>query len=249
MTPIHRGGSCGAAIATALLICGCFTGPYEQGYRQRLAEFRGDAEFAVLDRNAEFLADGRVTLRPPRQLLAQQQDEGTKLRARPPFLMQFPGYAFAREASFMAGPSKLPVVLTVGVVPAARQRHAEIEREILEQVRANEAFANAEWQKGRTVEPAADGPATWDVLSLQGSQEFESLTNGNVEYRKWPGSCEIWVSADPKQEFCTVVALRVPADVAENLELPAEQLAALVARTVAIVPPPDAAAEPAVPGP
>ncbi|MGI9178836.1 MAG: hypothetical protein ACR2IT_13390, partial [Pirellulales bacterium] len=65
------------------------------------------------------------------------------------------------------------------------------------------------------------------------------LVGGVPEYKKWAGACEIWVSADPKQEFCTVLALRVPDDIAAQLELPSEQLAELVASTVRVLPPPD----------
>ena len=80
----------------------------------------------------------------------------------------------------------------------------------------------------------AGGPAVWDVLALKGKQEFESDTAGSVEFKKWDGACEIWVSADPKQEFCVVIAVRVPDDVAEALEAPPAKLAELIARTVTI---------------
>jgi hypothetical protein len=78
----------------------------------------------------------------------------------------------------------------------------------------------------------AGGPAIWDVLSLSGQQEFESTVAGNPDYKKWPGRCEIWVSADPKQEACTVLALRVPDDVANQLQVPVPEMIELVARTV-----------------
>jgi hypothetical protein len=243
MTPIRCRAS-GIVIVTAALVSGCFTSPYEPAYRARLGDFRRAAEFAVLAKDPEPFADGRVRLRLPRQLAPQQQDEGAKLRARPPFARQFPGFIDAREATFTAGNSRLPVILTLGIVPTTKQRHAEIEKDILQQVRADEAFPKADWQKGRTVEPVAGGPAIWDVLSLQGQQEFESVTAGNVEYKKWPATCEIWVSADPKQEFCTIIALRAPDDVATNLEMPPADMAALVARSVEILPPPDAPAAP-----
>jgi hypothetical protein len=55
-----------------------------------------------------------------------------------------------------------------------------------------------------------------------------------VEFKKWDGACEIWVSADPKQEFCVVIAVRVPDDVAGVLEAPPAKLAELIARTVTI---------------
>jgi hypothetical protein len=70
------------------------------------------------------------------------------------------------------------------------------------------------------------------VLSLNGQQEFESTVAGNPDYKKWAGRCEIWVSADPKQEACTVLALRVPDDVANQLQVPVSEMIELVARTV-----------------
>jgi hypothetical protein len=42
----------------------------------------------------------------------------------------------------------------------------------------------------------------------------------------------VWVSADPKQEACTVLALRVPDDVANQLQVPVPEMIELVARTV-----------------
>ena len=218
---------------------GCSTGEYQKDYDSRISAFREESVFAVLATNPIPLGDGRVELRTPRQLGPQQDDDGAKIRARPPFVKSFPGFSLSYEKQHLAGNAQLPVVLTLGVVPSSQQRFGEVEREILEQVRRDEAFPKAEWTKGKTVQPAAGGPAIWDVLSLRGQQEFESLVGGVPEYKKWAGVCEIWVSADPKQEFCTVLALRVPDDIAAQLELPPEQLAELVARTVRVLPPPD----------
>jgi len=223
------------------LVCvgGCTTGEYQKEYESRIRSFRGESIFAVLgSKPIPIGEDGRVEVRPPRQLGPQQDDEGAKIRARPPFVKNFPGYSISYEKVLSAGTPQLPVVLTLGAVPSSLKRFGEVEREILEQVRSDEAFSKAEWQKGKTVQPGAGGPATWDVLSLKGQQEFASLVAGSPEYKKWPGVCEIWVSADPKQEYCTVLALRVPDDIAGQLELPPEQLAELVASSVRILPPP-----------
>lgn len=223
------------------LVCagGCTTGEYQKDYESRIRSFRGESIFAVLGSKPIPIGDdGRVEVRPPRQLGPQQDDEGAKIRARPPFVKNFPGYSISYEKVLSAGTPQLPVVLTLGVVPSSLKRFGEVEREILEQVRGDEAFPKAEWLKNKTVQPGAGGPATWDVLSLKGQQEFESLVAGSPEYKKWPGVCEVWVSADPKQEYCTVLALRVPDDIAGQLELPPEQLAELVASSVRILPPP-----------
>jgi hypothetical protein len=74
------------------------------------------------------------------------------------------------------------------------------------------------------------------VLTLVGPQVFESVVAGNPEYKRWDGTCEIWLSADKQQELITVLAWRVPEKAAGSLAVPLPQLAETVARTVAIVP-------------
>lgn len=223
---------CIALLGLVFLLAGCTSRPYEQDYQQRVTDFRNEAVFAVLASNPTDFAGGRVRLRVPSALAPPKEDDGTKIRARPPFVRDFPGYAAAYEVLLTANNAQLPVVLTVGVVPAAERRHGDVERTILEQVRRDEAFPKVDWERGKAVEPVAGGPALWDVLSLSGQQEFESVVAGNPEYKKWPGRCEIWVSADPKQEVCTVLSLRMPDDVAGQMSVPVNEMLELVARTV-----------------
>jgi hypothetical protein len=236
-----------AIVGMVFLVVGCASRPYEQDYQKRVADYRGQAVFATLSTDPTEFAGGRLRLRLPSILGLPQEDDGTKIRARPPFVRDFPGYAAAYEKLLAMNTMQLPAVLTVGVVPATERRHGDVERAILEQVRRDEAFPKADWERGKTVEPVAGGPAMWDVLSLSGQQEFESLVAGNPEYKMWPGRCEIWVSADPKQEACTVLALRVPDDVANQLPVPVAEMIELVARTVEPVAAP--AEEPAVEAP
>lgn len=221
-----------AVVGLVFHFAGCASRPYEQDYQQRVADFRGQAVFATLATDPTEFANGRLKLRLPSILGLPQEDDGTKIRARPPFVRDFPGYAAAYEKLLTANNVQLPVVLTVGIVPAAERRHGDVERSIVEQVRGDEAFPKVDWERGKAVEPVAGGPAIWDVLSLSGQQEFESTVAGNPDYKKWPGRCEIWVSADPKQEACTVLALRVPDDVANQLQVPVPEMIELVARTV-----------------
>lgn len=221
-----------AVVGLVIHFAGCASRPYEQDYQQRVADFRGQAVFATLATDPTEFANGRLKLRLPSILGLPQEDDGTKIRARPPFVLDFPGYAAAYEKLLTANNVQLPVVLTVGVVPAAERRHGDVERLIVEQVRRDEAFPKVDWERGKAVEPVAGGPAIWDVLSLSGQQEFESTVAGNPDYKKWAGRCEIWVSADPKQEACTVLALRVPDDVANQLQVPVSEMIELVARTV-----------------
>lgn len=221
-----------AVVGLVFHFVGCASRTYEQDYQQRVADFRGQAVFATLATDPTEFANGRLKLRLPSILGLPQEDDGTKIRARPPFVLDFPGYAAAYEKLLTANNVQLPVVLTVGVVPAAERRHGDVERLIVEQVRRDEAFPKVDWERGKAVEPVAGGPAIWDVLSLSGQQEFESTVAGNPDYKKWAGRCEIWVSADPKQEACTVLALRVPDDVANQLQVPVSEMIELVARTV-----------------
>ncbi len=236
-----------AIVGLVFLVVGCASRPYEQDYQKRVADYRGQAVFATLSTDPTEFAGGRLRLRLPSILGLPQEDDGTKIRARPPFVRDFPGYAAAYEKLLAMNTMQLPAVLTVGVVPAAERRHGDVEKAILEQVRRDEVFPKADWERGKSVEPVAGGPAMWDVLSLSGQQEFESVVAGNPEYKRWPGRCEIWVSADPKQEACTVLALRVPDDVANQLPVPVAEMIELVARTVEPVAAP--AEEPAVEAP
>ncbi|MCE9630624.1 MAG: hypothetical protein K8S94_07900 [Planctomycetia bacterium] len=232
MPLVHRS----LAIVFLASLAGCSAGRYDADYAARLAAYREAAAFAPLAVLPDEAAGGRVQMRLPKQFGRMQQDDGADLRAMPPFLRKFPGYDQAREVRLNVGTSALSAVITVGVVAAGQRRHGDIEREILEQVRTDDEFRKVDWQRGRAVAAVAGGPTVWDVLSLKGKQEFESVTAGNVEFKKWDGTCEIWVSADPKQEFCIVIAVRVPDTVAESLEAPPAALAELIARTVAIVP-------------
>jgi hypothetical protein len=231
---MHRTAALSIAILTAVSCgSGCTTRPYEQDYQQRVADFRGAAVFAPLAQDPTEFGNGRVALRLPSVLEPPKEDDGTKIRVLPPFVRQFPGFVAAYEKLIvMSNNMQLPVVLTIGAVPVAEQRFSEVESAILEQVRRDESFPKVDWERGRSVEPVAGGPAMWDVLSLSGPQEFESTLAGNVEYKRWPGRCEIWVSADPKQEVCTVLALRAPDDVADQLPVTVTELIELAARTV-----------------
>ncbi len=227
-------------LAILVTMAGCSVGSYDKDYEARLRGFRGDAEFSTLAQPAESFAE-HVRMRVPGGLSIPQANDGTNLRAKPPFLRDFPGYIAAYERMAVAGTTKLPEVLTVGVEPTARRRVADVEAMILEQVRREDSFTKAEWERGREVAPTAGGPAIWDVLSLDGDQVFEIEEGSNLVDKRLPGIGEIWVSADPKQEHAIVLAYRVPQELAEKLDVPPKQLVELMARTAEFVEP---AAEP-----
>lgn len=232
--------------AIILPLGGCSSGSYDRDQAARMEQYRADSEFAALAAEPAVFADGRVTMRLP---AAFTPVEAEAAFPKPPFIGDFPGFAAAYEVKLKKQDgNEIRPVLTVGVVPVADRRHPEIEQRIQEQVKADIRLEKAQWQRGRPVQPIGTGPATWSTLSLGGEQEFETGANGNLLPLASPGTCEIWVSADPKQEFTSVIVLRVPTEVADQLPLPAPQLLELMARAVEIVPaagpPADAPASP-----
>ena len=245
----------------ALLVAGCSTGRYDADYTKALTAYRDAAPFAVLRPQPASIADGRVKLRLPLGFVEVVEGppavEGgppvkpDPSRLRPPFLAELPGYQATHEQRFAAEGAELPVAVAIGVLPGAEPR-ATVEKMILESARGDEAFKDgrAAWAD-RRVEPHDGGPGDWRVLTLAGPQVFESIIAGNQEYKRWDGTCEIWLSADKQEELTTLLAWRVPEKVAGSLAVPLPQLAETVARTVAIVPaePPadDAAPQPGQP--
>ena len=69
-----------------------------------------------------------------------------------------------------------------------------------------------------------------------------------VEFKRQPGLCEVWLSADPDQERTAVIVWLSPAALASSLDQPISKLAALVARTVSLPPEQEASAEPPAAG-
>lgn len=235
-----------ALVSLALLVAGCSTGRYDADFAKALAAYRDAAPFAVLQPEPTKFAAGRVSLRLP--LGFMQVLDGPPLveggppvkpdpsRLRPPFLAELPGYQATHEQRFVAEGAELPVAVAVGVLPASAGR-ADIEKSIMEQARADEAFKDGRqaWAD-RQIEPRGGGPRDWRALTLVGPQVFESVVAGNQEYKRWDGTCEIWLSADPHQELITVLAWRVPEKVTSSLPVPLPELAEAAARTVSIGP-------------
>ena len=232
----------------ALLVAGCSTGRYDADYAKALSAYRDAAPFAVLQPQPTEFASRRVSMRLPLGFV--EVVDGPPLveggppvkpdpsRLRPPFLTDLPGYQATHEQRLAAEGAELPAAVAVGVLPASAGR-AVVEKTILEQARADEAFkGDSQGWADRQVEPRGGGPGDWRVLTLVGQQVFESLVAGNQEYKRWDGTCEIWLSADPQQELIMVVAWRVPEKVAGSLPVPLSQLAEAAARTVAIGPAP-----------
>ena len=216
-------------------ICGCSSSAYDAAYMKRVAEHRVAGEFAALRTTATAVADGRAALRLPTVLANQLDGSETPARSVPPFLRDFPGFAGAYEAQVNAADGRFPIVLTVGVVPTAERPKEKVAEVILGQVRADEEFVKAAWRKGQSLGDESAALGKWDVLELEGPQPFQ-VTKADVTVEKrLPGTTAIWLSAEPGQKACVILAWRVPADVREKLPLPA--MAKLTARTVRLVEP------------
>lgn len=224
-------------LGIAAIAGGCSSSPYDSDYAARLADFRGDSVFAALALEPLDLAAGRVRLRVPRQFAPPREDDRDEaaIRARPPFLAAIPQVQAAVEVMVNKEYTEYwPAVLTICVDAAADRPLVALKDAILRQAQVQDR--EAAWTP-TTVRPLAGGPASWDAMVVRKDQPFSIQNNSQYVDKSLPGICVVWVSSEPKQEFCTVLVLRVPQEIAERLELPPEQLVELVARTVQIVPP------------
>jgi len=100
---------------------------------------------------------------------------------------------------------------------------------------ADEEFGKAAWRKGQSLDDESAAFGKWDVLELEGPQPFQ-VTKADVTVEKrLPGTTAIWLSAEPGQKACVILAWRVPADGREKLPLP--EIAKITARTVRLLGP------------
>jgi hypothetical protein len=222
-------------VAVALLAAGCSASKYDQDYAARIAAFRAEAVFAELDDRPRELADGRVLVHLPAKFdVAEDESRQPSLL----FLRNLPeATVFNAKLVDTNRLARRPVVV-VAAVPVTRRKPDDLRREISGWIEADGAFKAPKWER-KKVAPAKGGPAEWDVISLDGEQLFEA-DEGTGELRdlKLKGAGELWVSASPERDYCAVVCLRMPDDVAAQFRSPAAQLAELIARRIEILPPP-----------
>lgn len=237
--------------AIALLAAGCSASRYEADYAKALENYRSDAPLAILQPVPAELSAGRLQARLPQgfaPVASGGEDVGPidPCRLRPRFLESLAGFEGTFERWLGTDAAKVPASVAVWLLPAGDGPRAALEKSLLDKVRGDEAFQNTSqaWED-RQVVPKAGGPAAWRVLSLAGSQLFESTTASNPEYKHWDSTCELWLSADPVAESRTLLVWRVPTQVAGELAAPPGQIAETVARTISH--PAPAAAEPAPP--
>jgi len=218
-------------------VAGCSASRYDEAYTKRVEAFRADAEFADLEESPRELAEGRVLVRLPTKFAAADDDSRVPSLL---FLRGLPEAAVFNASLF--GPNnweRRPVVVAAAV-PVARRRPDDLKREIGEWVGADGAFKLGPWAR-RTVAPSKGGPAEWDAVSLDGLQLFEAVdgtTQPQLGDRQLDGVGELWVSAATDRDYCVLLCVRIPKDVAGQFRLTPGELAALMARRVEILPPP-----------
>ena len=218
-------------------VSGCLSGSYNEDYRVSLERYREDSAFQRLHQEPKAMAGNRLLLRVPK-LFKDEDATGEKERSKPPFLKDFPGFCVAYQALLEADGAQSPAVLSVGALTDKESSLEDIKKRILNQVQKEASFAKAAWT---TVEgqPAAGGNAPWSVLKLAGQQPFDRVNKGVTESKNTEGATQIWVASDDDTKVSAVLVWRVPQELAA--EVPLDELAGLVARTVEL----KAAAEPA----
>lgn len=208
------------------LLAGCLSGGYDADLKSSLERYRSDGQFQRLRPEPHRLADDRFVLRVPK-LFESENADASKGRSTPPFLKDLPGFRIAFEAMIAAEGTKLPAVLSVGVLTDKDAALEEVKRRILEQVRKEPAFAKEAW----AVDAQPAGVATaWAVLKLRGPQPFDRETGGITERKNTDGETQIWTAADPDKKVVAVLVWRVPQEL--TAAVPLEELPALVMRTV-----------------
>lgn len=223
------------AVVVSVAAAGCSASRYDADYAARIAAFRADAEFAELEDAPRELAEGRVLVRLPMKFAAAADE------SRMPSLLFLRGLPEATvfNAS-LYGPNnweRRPVVVTAAV-PVARRRPDDLKREIGEWIGADKAFTLGKWER-RKVTPTKDGPAEWDVIALDGPQLFEAVdATTELGDRNLDGTGQLWVSAAADRDYCVLICVRMPNDVAGQFRTSPAQLAELMARRVEILPPP-----------
>lgn len=221
---------CLIAILALAVLAGCSASRYDADYAARVTAYRAEADFAALAAEPTAFSEDRLRLRLPLQFAAAMPADTDASRAKPPFLQDFPGFTAAHEAWLGDKATRLQATLSIGLW---RGRQTDVEKSILAQVVADEAFSNTKptWEKVAVT--AINGEqVTWNRLALEGKQVFQSEVAGNPESKKWDGACQIWVAASPRPDFGVVLVWRVPNEVAGQLKEPLAKLAEAAARTV-----------------
>ncbi len=224
-----------------LTASGCLSGGYDEDFRGSLQRYRQDGEFQRLHREPKALAENRVLLRVPK-LFTDEDATGEKERSKPPFLKDFPGFCVSYQALLTADGIQLPAVLSVGAPIDKESGLEDLKKRILNQVQKESSFAKQAWA-AVDGQPPAGGKAAWSVLKLDGQQPFDRVNNGITETQNTEGETQVWVASDPDAKVAAVLVWRVPKELAANV--PLNELAGLVARTVEFKAP----GEPAVQAP
>jgi hypothetical protein len=235
--------SCSYLVLLALVLiggAGCLSGEYDKDFVASLERHRQEAAFQKLVPAAQQLNKGRLLIRPPR-VLKDQDDAGTQVWAKPPFLGDFAGFAMAYALPLEQEP-KVHATLSVGVPTDKESGLEDLKGTILKQVQAVPAFAKAKpaWT---TAEGLPGGGPQWSVLTLSGPQPFTHLKDDKPATTDLDGETQIWLASDAATKTAAVLVWRVPQAAAGSLAV--AELAPLVARKVEF----RAGAEPAADAP
>lgn len=254
----------GFALFVAMMAGGCSLSRYDADYAESLENFREQAAFAILQVQPLDVGRSRLRLRLPedfQQVAPRPSNDGQgegkidPSRLLPPFLPKpadLPGYRQTFDRLFNVDGMQVHCSLAVGTTPADRIQRGQLEERILDRATNDESFEGQQpaWED-RVIKPHAGGPAAWRVLSLRGPQIFETEVAGNPEFKRHPGVCELWLSADDQQAEHVLLVWRYPDSVAGLFPVPPAVLTETVARAVAIEPATEEGAdgEPADPEP
>lgn len=227
------------AMVVSVVAAGCSASRYDADYATRIAAFRADAEFAELDAIPRELAGGRVRVNFPMKFVTVE-DESSRKTSLGLLKGIDDAVIFNTTLKGTNGVESCPVVVAAAV-PTTKRRSDDLRREIDGWMKQDDQFKNLKWDLSKKVAASKGGPSEWAVLKLDGDQDFEAVVpagSTSLEEQRMKGAGEIWVSASADRDYCVLICVRMPNDVASQFRTSPAQLAELMARRVEILPPP-----------
>jgi hypothetical protein len=213
------------ALLSLALLASCSSATYNEAYERRLVEFREAAAFSALERHPLRIEDLALSLRPPKGWSQARVNA-----AVPEWLPQTLKLRRVAEGTIAVGGDLYPASLFAAT---RDDQPAYVERELEAAARRGQGTnqSTLRWLNPEARSTTA-GPSVWRASSF--SREDTVSVSGATGTRPiaMQVHCEAWISADIDQKRCVVLVWLVPMPAAGAFELPFEDLAALVARTV-----------------